>query len=260
MPAAPAAREGLRVRQVSRSFRGVAALRDVDLDVPPRTIVGLIGPNGAGKSSLVNIMSGYDRPDAGTVELDSRDITAVASHRRARLGLSRTFQHGRLYPGLSVVENIEVAALGVGMRAAAARSAARDLMERFGLAHMASDVAATLPHGVERRVGVARALATGPRYLLMDEPAAGLNEGEMADFAVSLAAVREDGIGVLLIDHNVRLILEVCDRIVVLVEGRNFLVGTPAELRSSDALAEAYLGRSGRAQAAQHSEPDRRGD
>ncbi len=245
-PTPPRPHAYLRAVGVSRSFRGVAALQGVDLSVAPGEIVGLIGPNGAGKSTLVNIITGYDRPDSGTVSLDGRDVTRTRPHVRARLGLARTFQHGRLFAGLSVRENIEVAALGTGAHRREAVARAGDLLERLDLTDSAAQAAGALPHGVERRVGVARALATSPRYVLMDEPAAGLNEGEMGEFADSVRGLRDEGLGVVLIDHNVRLILSVCDRIVVLVGGRNFLEGTPDELRTSDALAEAYLGRSGR--------------
>ncbi|GAA1649500.1 ABC transporter ATP-binding protein [Georgenia ruanii] len=231
---------------ITRSFRGVKALSGVDLAVTRGAVLGLIGPNGAGKSTLVNIISGYDRPDTGTVTMDGTDVTRTDARTKARSGLARTFQHGHTYHGLSVRENIEVAALGTGRRRAEARRRAEELMERLGIADRANQMAATLPHGTERRLGVARALAVEPRYLLLDEPAAGLNEGEIGEFGEVVRSIAAAGTGVLLIDHNIRLIMAVCDLIHVVVQGKSFLEGTPAEVQGSEALAEAYLGRSGR--------------
>lgn len=241
----PRSRE-LLVTGVSRSFAGVQALAGVSLSVRPGEVFGLIGPNGAGKSTLVNIISGYDMPNSGTVEVDGVDITRSKSYLRARDGLARTFQHGHLFDGLTVRENIEVTALGTGMSRKQAFALADELLEEFHLTDRADQPAGSLPHGVERRVGVARALATEPRYVLLDEPAAGLNEGEIGEFADNIRQLSARGLGVLLIDHNVRLILSVCDRIHVLVEGKTLLEGTPDEVRASDELAEAYLGKSGR--------------
>lgn len=242
---APRSRE-LLVTGVSRSFAGVQALAGVSLSVRPGEVFGLIGPNGAGKSTLVNIISGYDMPNSGTVEVDGVDITRSKSYLRARDGLARTFQHGHLFDGLTVRENIEVTALGTGRSRKQALALADELLEEFHLTDRADQPAGSLPHGVERRVGVARALATEPRYVLLDEPAAGLNEGEIGEFAENIRQLSARGLGVLLIDHNVRLILSVCDRIHVLVEGKTLLEGTPDEVRASDELAEAYLGKSGR--------------
>jgi branched-chain amino acid transport system ATP-binding protein len=235
----------LRVTGVSRSFSGVQALSDVTLEVTSQAVLGLIGPNGAGKSTLVNIISGYDQPDSGSVSLDGHDITREKPYTRARQGLARTFQHGHLFNGLTVHENIAVTAIGTGQKAKAAHERADALISEFHLEQWSDRPAAALPHGVERRVGVARALAADPSYVLLDEPAAGLNEGEIGEFADNIRSLRDRGIGVLLIDHNVKLILDVCDRIHVLVEGSTLLEGTPAEVRSSDALVEAYLGKSG---------------
>ena len=235
----------LRVTGVTRSFAGVRALTGVTLAVQPGQVLGLIGPNGAGKSTLVNIISGYDIPDEGSVELDGRDVTRLAPQKRARAGLARTFQHGHLFSGLSVRENLVVTAMATGRSRREAQRVAAELVDELHLGQRADQPSGALPHGVERRVGVARALATDPQYVLLDEPAAGLNEGEIGDFAANIRHLRERGLGVLLIDHNVKLILEVCDRIHVLVEGRTLLEGTPAEVRGSEELVEAYLGRSG---------------
>ena len=228
---------------VSRSFEGIEALAQVDLELGQHEIVGLIGPNGAGKTTLVNILTGFDLPSSGRVELGGTDITRWPPHRRGRAGLARTFQHGRLFRGLSVRENVEVAALGVKASPREARRRADELLRLLGLAARGGDDAAVLPHGDERRLGVARALALRPRFVLMDEPAAGLHEGEIPAFIEVVRTVRDAfGAGVLLIDHNVSLIMAVCDRVHVLDRGRTLAEGTPAEVRANTAVATAYLG------------------
>jgi branched-chain amino acid transport system ATP-binding protein len=184
----------------------------VSLELRQGEVVGLIGPNGAGKSTLVNILSGFDRPTQGRVFLEDRDVTRWPAYRRGRLGLTRTFQHSHAFGGLSVRENVEVAA--------------------------------SLAHGDERRLGVARALAADPRFVLMDEPAAGLPEAEVPRFATAVSVIRDRGAGVLLVDHNVALVLEVCERIHVLDQGATLAEGTPGEIRSHLGVAAAYLGES----------------
>ncbi len=233
----------LRAAGVSRAFDGVQALTDVTLEIHRHEVVGLIGPNGAGKSTLVNILSGFDRPDEGTVELEGRDVTAWRPHRRGRAGLSRTFQHSRSFRGLSVRENVEVAALGIGSRPREARRRAAELLESLQLTRYADAPAGSIPHGDERRLGVARALATEPRFVLMDEPAAGLPESEVPAFADVVRSVRDEhDAGVLLIDHNMALIMDVCDRIHVLDQGRTLAGGSPTEIRGNLDVAAAYLG------------------
>jgi branched-chain amino acid transport system ATP-binding protein len=235
-----------RAAAVSRSFAGVHALEDVTLELHRNEVVGLIGPNGAGKSTLVNVMTGFDRPTTGRVELDGQDVTRWSAHRRGRNGLARTFQHSHGFHSLSVRENVEVAALGVGASPRTARERAAQLLDLLGLAADADLASSSLAHGDERRLGVARALATEPRYVLMDEPAAGLPEAEVPEFAAVVRSVRDDhGAGVLLIDHNMALIMDVCDRIVVLDQGRMLAEGTPDEIRRNLDVAAAYLGDSG---------------
>ena len=235
----------LRAAGLFRSFEGVRALEDVHLELHRHEVVGLIGPNGAGKSTLVNVLSGFDVPSAGTVVLEGRDITRWSAHRRGRAGLARTFQHSRAFRTLSVRENVEVAALGVGSRTQLARRRAAELVELLGLEDHADLPAGRLPHGHERRLGVARALATQPRFVLMDEPAAGLPEAEVPDFAAVVRSLRDDHeVGVLLIDHNMALVMEVCDRIHVLDQGRTLAQGTPREIRANLDVASAYLGES----------------
>ena len=219
------------------------ALADVDLDLERDEVLGLIGPNGAGKTTLVNILTGFDMPSAGRVELEGRDITRWRPDRRGRNGLARTFQQGHLFRGLTVRENVEVAALGAGAWGRTATRRADALLEMLGIAARADQAAALLPHGEERKLGVARALATQPRFVLMDEPAAGLHEDEVAEFAEVVRIVRDDvEAGVLLIDHNVALIMDVCDRVHVLDRGRTLAAGTPEEIRRNLDVATAYLG------------------
>jgi branched-chain amino acid transport system ATP-binding protein len=246
--AAPEARrwpgETLRASGVSRSFEGVHALSGVTLELHRHEVVGLIGPNGAGKTTLVNLVTGFDFPTDGRIELAGEEITSWAPHRRARAGLARTFQHGRLFAELSTRENVEVAALGVGAAPREARRRADELLGMLGLADRAEAPAAVLPHGEGHKLGVARALATRPRFVLMDEPAAGLSEAEVPAFAEVVRTVRDEHeAGVLLIDHNVGLILDLCDRIQVLDEGRTLAEGTPDEIRRNIDVTAAYLGR-----------------
>ena len=233
----------LRATAVSRAFEGIHALRDVSLELHRHEVVGLIGPNGAGKTTLVNILSGFDFASTGTVELEGRDVTSWTPYRRGRAGLTRTFQHSRSFAGLSVRENVEVAALGSGVGPREARQRADALLELVGLADRGRRPAGSLAHGDERKLGVARALATEPRFLLLDEPAAGLPEGEVGEFAAVVRSVRDDHkAGVLLIDHNMALVMAVCDRIQVLDHGRTLAEGTPAEIRGNLDVAAAYLG------------------
>jgi branched-chain amino acid transport system ATP-binding protein len=235
----------LRAAAVSRAYAGVQALSEVTLELHRHEVVGLIGPNGAGKSTLVNVLSGFDFPDAGSVELEGRNVTRWRPHRRGRAGLSRTFQHSRSFRGLSVRENVEVAALGAGAGPREARRRTTALLESLQLTAYADAPAGSLPHGDERRLGVARALATEPRFVLMDEPAAGLPEAEVPAFAQVVRSVRDDhDAGVLLIDHNMALIMGVCDRIQVLDQGRTLAQGSPAEIRGNLDVAAAYLGES----------------
>jgi branched-chain amino acid transport system ATP-binding protein len=223
-------------------------LRNVSLELRPGEVVGLIGPNGAGKSTLVNVLSGFDRPTEGHVMLEDRDVTRWSAHRRGRHGLARTFQHSHAFRGLTVRENVEVSALGVGASARQARRRTNDLLTLLGLAGYADRPASNLAHGDERRLGVARALATAPRFVLMDEPAAGLPEAEIPRFAAAVGAVRDRGASVLLVDHNVALVLDVCERIHVLDQGTTLAEGSPQEIRADLGVAAAYLGESAAAE------------
>jgi branched-chain amino acid transport system ATP-binding protein len=210
-----------------------------------REVVGLIGPNGAGKSTLVNVMSGFDAPSSGAVELDGKNITHWKPHRRARHGLARTFQHSHAFRGLTVRENVEVAALGAGASSRTARRRADELLALVRLSAYSDAPAVALTQGDERRLGVCRALATEPRFVLLDEPAAGLFEVEVAEFADVVRTIRDEReAGVLLIDHNMALVMEVCDRIQVLDQGRTLAQGAPDAIRDNIDVAAAYLGES----------------
>ena len=244
--AAETAREVvLAVDDLTVRYGSVPAVRNLTLEVGRGEIVGLIGPNGAGKTTLVNVMTGFDFPTSGTVSLEGTDITRWSPHRRGRAGLARTFQHSRSFGSLSVRENVEVAALGSGAGVAEARARADELLEILGLRSHASRPASTLAHGDERRLGVARALAIHPSFVLLDEPAAGLPEAEVPELAAVVRSVRDEHkAGVLLIDHNMALIMDVCDRIHVLDQGRTLAHGTPGEIRANLDVTAAYLGES----------------
>lgn len=236
----------LEARGISRAYHGVQALQDVHLDVPRGRVTGLIGANGAGKSTLVNILSGYDRPDHGDVQVDGQALPRERADRRTRRGIARTFQQGRLYPRLTVLENVEVTALTCGLGSAEARKLSLGLLAELQLEEWATHEADHLPHGVERRLGVARALATRPAWVLFDEPAAGLNDGEAEHFRDTVRGLAECGMGVLLIDHNMPLVFGSSDHIFVLGAGQNVVDGSPDAIRNDPRLASSYLGSSAR--------------
>jgi branched-chain amino acid transport system ATP-binding protein len=241
----------LRATDVSRSFEGVDALQGVTLEIERHEVVGLIGPNGAGKTTLINLITGFDLPTSGRIELGDDEVTLWRARRRARAGLARTFQHGHLFRALTVAENIELAALGVGMNSREARRVCGELLDALELRARAAVVAGALAHGEEQKVGVARALASRPRYVLLDEPAAGLSESDIESFSALVRRVRDDyGAGVLLVDHNMAVIMDVCDRIHVLDQGRTLASGTPTDIRRNIDVAAAYLGSSGVKEAA----------
>ena len=220
-PAAASGTELLEARGLKVHFGGVHAVDGVDLVLRKGEILGLIGPNGAGKTTLVNALSGFQKPTAGTVLMNGQDVTGLSPHRLARRGLARTFQSVRLFPGLTVLENVELGGVGVGMRRPAARKWARELLERLKLDDMAGLYGTGLPHGLERRLGIVRALAAKPTFLLLDEPAAGLNEQESDELVGSLTLIRDDfSCALLVIEHDMRLIMRLCERIQVSTTAR----------------------------------------
>jgi branched-chain amino acid transport system ATP-binding protein len=241
---ARAAEAAVDVRGVAVHFEGVKAVDGVDLRLSPAEILGLIGPNGAGKTTFVNAITGFQHLTAGSVHVDGVDVTGWGASRIARAGLVRTFQSVRLFPRLSVLENVEAGAVGNGLGRAAARRLAFDLLDRFGLADRAHQLGSGLPHGEERRLGIVRALAGSPRYLLLDEPAAGLNEAEGDELVAALGRVRDDyGCGLLVIEHDMRVIMRLCERLQVLDYGKTIAIGSPEQVRADPAVLTAYLGR-----------------
>jgi branched-chain amino acid transport system ATP-binding protein len=238
----------LEVREVSVRFGGLAALADVSLELGEGEILGLIGPNGSGKTTLVNVLSGYYELSSGSVLLDGRVVSGTAPHRLARMGICRTFQGGRLFGRLTVEENIEIGAAAAGASRAESRRRAADLMRRFELTAHAGTAASALPYGLERLVVIARALAGSPRFLLLDEPAAGLDEVEGEQLVeVLLSVLPEFGCGMLVIDHDMGFMGALCQRLHVLVEGTTVLSGEAAEVLAHDAVIDAYLGAEARA-------------
>jgi branched-chain amino acid transport system ATP-binding protein len=238
---------GLEIQEVSVRFGGLAALSDVSLSAAEGAISGLIGPNGAGKTTLFNVVTGMQRPNAGTVHLDGRDLRGVSSYRRARLGLGRTFQRLELFGSLTVAENIGVAASiaqrgVVKARAKTIRETREELLDRVGLRSVANDRADTLPTGTGRLVELARALATRPKVLLLDEPAAGQDTDETERFSDVLRDLANNGLAILLVEHDMELVMNVCDTVTVLDYGSIICTGTPAEVRADLNVQAAYLG------------------
>ena len=233
----------LRAEGVSLAFAGLQVLRDVDLTLAPGEVLGLIGPNGAGKTTLVNVLSGFQRPDAGTVSLDGTAVTGSSPARLARRGLGRTFQAALPFPQLSGLENVAVGAMGMGAGRRRAVTAATDVLARLDLLDLATVPASSMPPGSQRLLGVARALAIQPRYLLLDEPAAGLSEAEGEQLARILRNVLADfGCGILLIEHDMSIVMKLCPQVQVLDDGRTLRVGTPQEVQADPAVIESYLG------------------
>jgi len=233
----------LDVEGVTVDFQGLRAIEKVSLSLAPGEILGLIGPNGAGKTTLVNVLTGFQPPTEGRVRLAGTDITLWPAFKRSRAGLARTFQSVLLFKGLSVMENIEAGAVAVGLDREAARKRALDILEWLGLGAVGARVAGTLPFGSERRVGIGRAIAMRPAFLLMDEPAAGLNDSECTGLEQVIRRVREEiGCGILLIEHRMPLVFSLCDRIHVLEQGRSIAAGTPAAIRADPRVRQAYLG------------------
>ena len=231
----------LEVKNVNVTFGAHKAVSDVALRAETGHITGLIGPNGAGKSTLFDVICGLRRPGSGSVSLDGADITKLGPAQRARLGMARTFQGLELFGRLSVRDNLLVAA-EMRRRGAAAARIVDDILDRVALGRYADRLADSLPTGVGRQVEVARALTTEPRIILLDEPAAGQDPEETARFADVLRTVVAGGIAVLLVEHDMELVMEVCDQVHVLGLGAIITSGTPEHVRNHSAVLEAYLG------------------
>jgi len=233
----------LVARNVGVQFDGLKALSEVTLSVPRGRITGLIGPNGAGKTTLVNVLTGFQTVGTGTVELDGETINGVPAHKLRRKGVARTFQSGRLFRDLPVVDNLEVTGVGLGQSRRDAITEAERVMEWLGIPHLANVIAGALPYTDERRVAIGRAIMGNPRYLLLDEPAAGMSEHESRELAAIMRRIASElGAGVLLIEHNIGLVLEVCEQILVLDSGEIIETGPPEQIRRSDAVRHAYMG------------------
>ncbi len=233
----------LSADNVTVRFGGVTALDSVSLSVVPGEILGLIGPNGAGKTTLVNVLSGFQHPQDGRVRIGTKDATGQPSFRYALSGVARTFQAVRLFLGMTVAENIEVSCVNTGMSRSAARARAAELLQWGRLADKADRRASTLSYGDERRVGLVRALALRPKFLLLDEPAAGLNAAEADELRELIGHIQEGfDCAVLLIEHNMELVMNICHRLHVLDGGRTIATGTPAEVQAAPAFRRAYLG------------------
>ncbi|MBX6321664.1 MAG: ABC transporter ATP-binding protein [Rhodospirillaceae bacterium] len=240
----------LVVANVAKHFLELRAVDGVSLTLARGEILGLIGPNGSGKTTLINLVTGVLPPTAGRIYADGIDITGWKPHRVARAGLARTFQRVRLFGGLSVMENVTVAALSVGMSRAEAAETAHRCLRQMGVERWADAPATALPYGHERMVEVARALAMRPRYLFLDEPAAGLDEEESGRLLERLAPIpSREGLGMLIVDHDMHLIMRLCHRLHVLNYGRTIAEGTPREVRRIPEVIEAYLGAPGEADA-----------
>ena len=257
---APAATDAatLVVDRVSRNFGGLAAVSDFSLRLDPRELVGLIGPNGAGKTTVFNLITGVYPPSSGAISMAGRRIDGLPPVKISRSGIARTFQNIRLFQNLSVLDNVVV-----GFRRPAEYGLLRtilrtprfsrerdrseadgmELLRTLGLADKAHFVAKNLPYGDQRRLEIARALATGPQALLLDEPAAGMNPQEKADLMGLIRFIRDRfGVGILLIEHDMKLVMSICERITVLDHGETIAVGTPGEVQCNPAVIEAYLG------------------
>lgn len=232
----------LLVEDVSVHFGGLRALDGVDLAAGPGQVTGLIGPNGAGKTTLFNVVTGLQKPERGRISLDGRDVTAAGPKERARLGLGRTFQRLEVFGSLTVTDNVLVALENRGVRGRPGRAEAATLLDRVGLARVASAQADVLPTGLARLLELARALACRPRLLLLDEPSSGLDPAESASLAELISDLAAEGLAVLLVEHDMELVMKLCSRIHVLDFGRVIACGTPAEVQTDPSVQAAYLG------------------
>lgn len=232
----------LAVRGVSKRFGGLLAVDDATFDVAEGAVTGLIGPNGAGKTTLFALIAGFETPTSGIVMLEGEEITGRRPHELARMGLARTFQIVQPFAGLSVRENIAVGAFLRVPRRSAALEAAEEVAARVGLAGQLDKPAAALTVAGRKRLEVARALATRPKLLLLDEVLAGLNPSELRDIVPMIRGIRDTGITVLMIEHVMQAVMNLCSQVHVLAQGRIIASGSPAEVVAAPAVVEAYLG------------------
>ena len=244
----------IEIAQLAKDFGDIPAVRGIDFSVHPGDVLGFLGPNGAGKTTLFNLITGFVPVSAGTVHFAGRDVTGKPPHVVARLGLSRTFQNLRIFPNMTVFDNVSVGATGMigqglvetifgrGERRRRISEQSWQALESVGLQHLANQLAANLSYGQRKYLEIARALAMQPELLILDEPAAGLNDTETAELAACIQRLHGSGLSVMLVEHDMNLVMSICQRILVLASGRKIADGPPAAIRCDAAVLESYLG------------------
>lgn len=233
----------LIAENISRRFGGILAVSDFSFEIRPGEVMGLIGPNGAGKSTTFNVISGFYKPTSGKLIFQGEDITGLSAAAISRRGLVRTFQHGSLLRDMSVHDNILIGALRAVRDNSGRENRVRETAELLGLRGMLDTIAGSLPHGLQRMLSIAIAFAARPKLLCLDEPLTGLNSTEAVAALAVMARIRDEfATTILLVDHNMRAVMRICDRIVVLNYGQKLAEGTPAEIRNNQDVIRAYLG------------------